>query len=53
MENEGDIYNLGGVVPLHFVLEKPVSLVWQIGWSSFCNFCFLLDFLLSWSLDAF
>jgi hypothetical protein len=34
-------------------LEKPDSPVWQTGWSSFCDSDFLLDFLLSWSLDAF
>jgi hypothetical protein len=34
-------------------LEKLDSLVWQTGWSSsFYDFDFLLDFLLSWSLDA-
>jgi hypothetical protein len=34
-------------------LEKPDSPVWQTGWSSFCEFSFLIDFLLSWSLGAF
>jgi hypothetical protein len=34
-------------------LEKLDSPVWQTGWSSFCDFGILLDFLLSCSLDAF
>jgi hypothetical protein len=34
-------------------LEKLDNLIWQTGWSGFCDFDFLLDFLLSWSLDAF
>jgi hypothetical protein len=32
---------------------KTGTPVWQIGWSSFCDFGFLLDFLLSLSPDAF
>jgi hypothetical protein len=34
-------------------LKKPNSPIWQTGWYGFCDFGFLLDFLLSWSLDAF
>jgi hypothetical protein len=33
--------------------EKLDTLVWQTRWSHLCDFGFLLDFLLSWSLDAF
>jgi hypothetical protein len=33
-------------------MGKPDSPVWQTGLSGFCDFGFLLAFLLSWSLDA-